>query len=180
MKIKLFHTVFLLFTLILLFQHKLKAQDVHFSQFSETPLLINPAQTALNNNIRIIMNYRNQWRSVATPFVTSAVSGEFAIHHKRNNDNYLGIGVQALSDKGGDTKIGTNLVQLSLSGIIKVADNNRLSLGLIGGIGQRTINTANLQWGSQYDMGNYSYNSNINAGESLITNSFAYPDLAVV
>ena len=177
MKIKLLNSINLLVILILLFQHKLKAQDYHFSQYNETPLLINPAQTALHNDIRIIMNYRNQWSSVTSPFVTYAVSSEFAINHKRWSTNYLGLGVQVLSDKAGAGKVGKNLALLSLNGILKVAENNKLSLGLIGGFGQRTVNTSNLQWGSQYDATNYSFNSSIASGETSTANSFFYPDL---
>ena len=154
-------------------QAKLNAQDFHFSQFRETPMLINPAQTALNKDVRIIVNYKDQWRSVAAPFKTYAISGEFAVNHKRGKDNYLGIGLQIVRDQAGDAKIGTTLGMLSINGVLKMAEFNKLSVGIIGGIGQRSINASALQWGSQYDGANF--NSAIASGED-IPKAFVYPD----
>ena len=151
------------------------AQDFHFSQFRETPMLINPAQTALNKDVRVILNYKDQWRSVSSPFKTFGVSGEFAINHKRGKDNYLGLGVQILSDKAGDAKMGTTMGLLSLSGIIKVSDAHKLSVGISGGVGQRSINTSAVKWGSQYDGANY--NGALASGEVTAPTNFVFPDL---
>ena len=42
-----------------------QAQDIHFSQFYQSPLNLNPALTGVMNcNHRIVANYRNQWASV--------------------------------------------------------------------------------------------------------------------
>lgn len=151
------------------------AQDFHFSQFRETPMLINPAQTALNKDVRVILNYKDQWRSVSSPFKTFGLSGEFAINHKRGKDNYLGLGIQILSDKAGDANMGTTMGLLSLSGIVKVAENNKLSVGITGGLGQRSINTKAIKWGSQYDGSNY--NSTLASGENATPTNFVFPDL---
>ena len=44
------------------------AQDVHFSQLSNSPLAINPAYTGLFDGYqRAIINYRSQWTSAASP-----------------------------------------------------------------------------------------------------------------
>ncbi len=48
-----------------------KAQDIHFSQYKESPLLLNPALTGNNNgDWRAGMNYREQWTNVAIPYST--------------------------------------------------------------------------------------------------------------
>jgi hypothetical protein len=48
------------------------AQDLHFSQYFNAPILVNPANTGFNpdNDYRIGANYRNQWGAVGTPFKT--------------------------------------------------------------------------------------------------------------
>ena len=46
------------------------AQDIHFSQANMTPLLINPANAGSEYTIRGILNYRSQWGSVSSPFVS--------------------------------------------------------------------------------------------------------------
>ena len=41
------------------------AQDIHFSQFYQSPLNLNPAMTGVMNcNHRLVANYRNQWASI--------------------------------------------------------------------------------------------------------------------
>ncbi|MFH1322164.1 MAG: type IX secretion system membrane protein PorP/SprF [Bacteroidota bacterium] len=38
------------------------SQDIHFSQFYQTPLIINPALTgSFNGQVRVLMNYKDQW-----------------------------------------------------------------------------------------------------------------------
>lgn len=150
-----------------------RAQDFHFSQFRETPMLINPAQTALQKDIRIILNYKDQWKTVASPYKTYAVSGEFAINRLKNDKRYLAVGFQILSDKAGDSKMGTTAGLFSLNSILKVADYQRVSVGLVGGLGQRSVSTADLKWGSQYD--GTSYVSALSSGEAIngITKNFA-------
>ncbi len=53
----------------------LQAQDIHFSQYNQAPLALNPALTGLNAcDWRATLNYRNQWASVTIPYVTYAAS----------------------------------------------------------------------------------------------------------
>lgn len=151
------------------------SQDYHFSQFRETPILINPAQTALNKDVRVIVNYKDQWASVATPYKTFAVSGEYAINHKKGKDSYMGVGLQVVSDKAGDAKIGTTMGLLSFNGIVGLTRNTKLALGIVGGYGQRSMDPNALQWGSQYQ--NSAYNPANPSGEVLTNNTFKFPDL---
>jgi hypothetical protein len=49
----------------------LKAQDIHFSQFSFSPANLNPAYTALfDGDVRFVANYRNQWFTVPVNYNT--------------------------------------------------------------------------------------------------------------
>ena len=171
MKIKL--TIITLCSILV--QLTVYAQDFHFSQFRETPMLINPAQTALNKDLRIILNYKEQWKSISTPFKTIGASAEFAVNHKRGKDNYLGVGLQFANDKAGTNTMSNTIGMLSLNGIIKIADAHKLSLGVLGGFGQRTINAASIKWGSQYDGTNY--NSALPSGEVIPSNNFSYSDV---
>jgi type IX secretion system PorP/SprF family membrane protein len=131
------------------------AQDVHFSQFRETPTLLNPAMTALDRDVRIILNYKDQWRSVASPYKTFAFSGEMAIGKKKNKNSYLGIGVNVFSDKSGDSQMGLTVGSLNLSAIVKTGENSKLGIGLMGGFGQRSVNYNQLRWENQYQNGNF-------------------------
>jgi hypothetical protein len=55
-----------------------KAQDLHFSQFFEAPLLRNPALAGLyEGDIRVQGVYRNQWNSVSFPYQTGSFNAEY-------------------------------------------------------------------------------------------------------
>jgi hypothetical protein len=58
-----------------LFQNKCVAQHIHFSQFSETPLLRNPALAGIfYGDFRVQAVFRNQWSSVTVPFENSSLN----------------------------------------------------------------------------------------------------------
>lgn len=152
-----------------------QAQDIHFSQYRETPLLINPAQTALNKDIRIVLNYKDQWRSFVSPYKTFAFSGETKINSKQNKNNYIGLGLQFYSDKAGDSKMRSTTGSINISGIITLNEKSKLGLGIMGGFGQRTIDYSSLQWESQYV--GMAYNPNAPSGEQEGANSYTYPDV---
>src|SRR5687768_4152688 len=83
----------------------LSAQDVHFSQFPLAPLFINPGNAGAENKIRGILNYREQWKSVASPYKTVGASFDMRIHE--SNSGFFAGGITFFSDKAGDAKMGT-------------------------------------------------------------------------
>ncbi len=152
------------------------AQDVHFSQFRETPILLNPGRTALDRDLRVILNYKDQWRSVASPYKTFAFSGEMAINKKKSKGSYLGLGIQVFSDKSGDSKMGITVASLNLSAIIKTGENSKLGVGIMGGFGQRSVSYSALRWENQYVAGEY--NAAAATGEPNGVASYTLPDAA--
>ncbi|CAN5907032.1 hypothetical protein BH11BAC7_BH11BAC7_22390 [soil metagenome] len=145
-KIKLFFLAATLFLLPLF----LSAQDIHFSQLTQTPLLLNPAETALSHEFMAIINYKDQWKSVTSnPFRTFNVSADMA-YNKKKGGNHLGIGIDIFSDKAGDGAMGTTTGQLHLSGIVAANDYNLISAGIYGGFGQRSLSYDKFYWDNQY------------------------------
>ena len=61
------------------------AQDVHFSHFSHSPLILNPAMAGANFQMQGIINYRNQWKQVAVPFTTTAASFDMRLNANKRN-----------------------------------------------------------------------------------------------
>src|SRR4051812_39641774 len=107
----------------------LSAQDIHFSQTTETPVLINPSQAGLGNDVRAYVNYKDQWRSVVSaPYKTINASADFALL-KGHNGSHMGIGVDLFNDKAGDANMVTSIGQLHVAGILAAADNNLISVG---------------------------------------------------
>ncbi len=153
------------------------AQDIHFSQFSETPQLINPANTGVfDGRIRAIVNYRNQWMAMGHSYNTAAGSVDAPILNKKANKAHLGMGLNFFSDKAGDAKIGLTEVAISFSGIIPVTRLSVLSLGISAGGAQHKADYSALYWGNQYD--GTGFNRQINPNEPTTFTSNFYTDLS--
>lgn len=116
-------TFFLLFFGI----SSLNGQDIHFSQYFNSPLNLNPAQTGnFDGDWRIAGNYRNQWKALALPYRTSSVSYDRQIYVKQH---HLSAGIVLVNDESGDVRLKSN--QLFLSGAYhRTINNNALSIGV--------------------------------------------------
>ncbi len=84
-----------------------RAQEVQFSQFYQSPLHLSPSYAGSTNGSRVVMNYRNQWPEISNSFVTLNFS----------YDQYLpkiksGIGVSLITDKKGE--LDYNMTSLGL------------------------------------------------------------------
>lgn len=105
----------LLFGLYFLKPTTIQAQDVHFSQFFEAPLLRNPSLAGLfQGDIRFQGIYRSQWASVTTPFTT----GSFSFEYKKqvgSADDFVTYGTQLLFDKAGAAALTTTNVMPSFN-----------------------------------------------------------------
>jgi type IX secretion system PorP/SprF family membrane protein len=163
------------FCLILLYAMTIPcmAQDIHFSQFWMTPLLLNPAQAGSQQNMRAAVNYRDQWSSVAQPYKTGNVSFDMKLG-KNDKKVFSGIGVNISQDKAGDAQLKTFQASLSYACHVHLNDKSTLGLGLYAGIIQRSISTASLQWMNQYD--GTGYNSSMASGETSTANSLTRVD----
>ena len=167
---------YLLLPVILVSSKGIIAQDIHFSQIFETPLLRNPSLAGLfNGDVRMQSVYRTQWNTVTVPYQTTSLSGEF----KRkigSADDFITLGGQILYDKAGTIALTSTYVlpainyQKSLS-----ADRNMyLSLGFMGGLVQRRFDRSKMTTNNQFD--GTGYNGSSNDGETLPSTSYAYFD----
>ncbi len=165
--------------LILLLVSKGKAQDIHFSQFFEAPLLRNPSLAGIfAGDIRFQGVYRNQWASVTVPYKT----GSFNLEYKQpigKGDDFLTTGMQLVYDKAGSTNFTTTNVlpavnyHKSLSGY----KSQYLSLGFMGGLVQRRIDRSKVTTNNHFD-GN-GYNPGLGDGETFSKTNFSYWDASV-
>jgi type IX secretion system PorP/SprF family membrane protein len=162
------------------------SQDIHFSQFNESPLTLNPALTAATVDMRAILNYRNQWKSVTVPYETYGASFEMKARlmqwkkqahttgtfskAKKN----LALGLNFFRDKAGDAAMGTTQANLTIATNLNIDENNSIGAGIQGGIAQRSISYAKIKWDNQYN--GTSYNSALPSGESTVPSSFIYGD----
>lgn len=133
------------------------AQDIHFTQFEASPLIVNPAFTGnFDGTFRAAAIYRDQWRSVTIPFTTIAASIDAPIVHDLSIDDYLAAGVQFYSDKAGDGNLSNTSVLASvayhkfLGGSGRRDPRSLLTIGLQGGYTQKSIDVSKLYFGDEF------------------------------
>jgi type IX secretion system PorP/SprF family membrane protein len=140
------------------------AQDIHFSQYPETPSAFNPALAGVTYNTRVVANFKNQWSSVANKYQTMALSFDQTIKHKKLRASYFAVAFNIFKDVAGDAKLSTLNPNLGISYIQRVSKKMKLSGGVQSGFFYRTLDASNLRFDRQYD--GYSYNPNLPTGES--------------
>lgn len=164
-----------LIILICLFSFGIQAQDLHFSQVDQTPLLVNPAQTGSEAPIRAGLNYRTQWKSLASPFQTMAAGFDARLQKvQRRSNGFFALGLQVYNDQTGDLSIRTSQISLNGAYHLSLGRNSTLGLGIYAGLGQRSIDGNNGRWGNQYN--GLAYDPSILSGEPLPTTQFSFKD----
>jgi len=83
---------------------ELIAQDLHFSQFFNNPLLTNPANTGFipDADYRFGASYRNQYSNImAVPYKTMSIYGDAQVFRNRIETGWLGLGGVIIRDVAG-------------------------------------------------------------------------------
>jgi type IX secretion system PorP/SprF family membrane protein len=167
------------FLLLILCCGKVAAQDIHFSQVFETPLLRNPALAGIfSGDIRVQSVYRNQWNSVTTPYITGSLNAEYKKPVGRGDD-FLTLGGQILYDKAGTISLqSTHLLPvINYHKSLNAEKNRYLSLGFMGGWVQRSIDRSKVTTNNQYD--GTGFNPGLSDGETFPRNAYSYLDASV-
>jgi type IX secretion system PorP/SprF family membrane protein len=153
------------------------AQDVHFSQFYNSPLTLNPALSgAIQGDQRFALIHRSQWQSMGAPFRTFSFSYDAPLFRGKMSGRYLGIGGNGYSDKAGNTGFGDTQANLSVAYGLKSTNDAVLAFGLQGGYGQRSATLEGMRWDAQYDGSGYDPSRSTN--ESMSSSSTGFVDLS--
>jgi type IX secretion system PorP/SprF family membrane protein len=166
-------------SILLLLTVPVRSQDIHFSQFFETPLLRNPSLAGIfSGDIRVQSVYRNQWNSVTDAYHT----GSFNIEYKRSfgkADDFITLGGQVLYDKAGTIAMTSThiLPVLNYQKSLSTERNMYLSLGFMGGLVQRRIDQSKITTNSQYN--GTGYDPSAGNGENITKPSYSYFDASV-
>ena len=152
------------------------AQDVHFSQFYNNALFLNPANTGSieRGELRFTGLQRTQWRSVTKPFNSFYLSGDIAAPFKME---HLGLGLSLMNDLAGDSRFRTFSAQGFVASGLPVGDGNKeLRGGIQFGFTQKTIDDRDLRYDAQYN--GSLYDPSRNTLETGAYNKVAHLDLA--
>jgi type IX secretion system PorP/SprF family membrane protein len=165
------------------------SQDIHFSQYNETPSLVNPALTGSQYVMRASLNYKDQWGSVTVPYRTYGASVEmkfkasswdkvdpYRTKSYKKAFNRLAGGLSFFGDKAGDGAMATNLVNLSLATYIKTGEFSMMSFGAQGGMVQKSVDFNKFVFSNQYNGSTYDKTPAI--GEDYSSHNVMYADLS--
>ncbi|MCF8236814.1 MAG: PorP/SprF family type IX secretion system membrane protein [Saprospiraceae bacterium] len=117
----------------------LPAQDVHFTQFTMSPLMLNPANTgAFFGSYRIGGIYRDQWAHLSNSFQTPALYVDAPIIRGFRKTDWVGVGVNFFQDKAGIA--GLQFSGLQMSAAYHLSLNKKRSSVLTFGFGGGSMN----------------------------------------
>ncbi len=167
--------IFLLSSLLFI-ENKSFAQDIHFSQIFETPLLRNPALAGIfSGDVRIQSVYRSQWNSVTDAYKTVSLNGEYKIPVGKGDD-YLTLGAQVLYDRAGTIALTSThiLPAINYHKSLSAEKNMYLSMAFMGGLVQRSIDRSKMTTNSQFN--GTGYDGSLGNGETFTSPNYSYLD----
>jgi type IX secretion system PorP/SprF family membrane protein len=150
----------------------LKAQDPHFSQYFNAPLFVNPANAGNGiEYMRATLIYRNQWASVATPFVTEGFMVDKTV-------NRLGFGFLVVKNSAGKA----SLKQLNLAGALSynqpLREDNQITGALQIGMLHKSFDPNEMTFDSQFNE-DTGFDPSISSGEIYTYTSMTRPDVGI-
>ncbi|SHK86495.1 type IX secretion system membrane protein, PorP/SprF family [Chitinophaga jiangningensis] len=157
------------------------AQDIHLSQFYETPILRNPALIGIfNGDVRVQAVYRNQWNQVTIPYQTGTLSGEIKFPVGNAND-YLTTGLQMTYDRAGTSRLQSTQIMPAINyhKSLNADKASFLSLGFMGGFVQRQFDPANMTFDNQYTGGRFDPSMATGEEGKLALRGYSYLDAGV-
>ena len=156
------------------------AQDLHFSQFMNSPLVTNPANTGFipDGDYRLGVNYRNQWSTVmALPYKTMSAFGDVQVMQNQDQTGWMGIGGVILRDVAGSGNLTSTKIYGSVAYHQMLNAGSLLSLGFNVGWANKQINVSNLKFPDQFD-GKF-FDNHLPTSVILDANNINYLDMQV-
>lgn len=157
--------------------HAAFPQGVHFSQYFNAPLLLNPANTALlpASDFRLGANFRRQWTSVPVPFQTISAYADLQLLRNQNITNWLGLGLAFFNDKAGSGELSLTKVEGFVAYHVQMGQFSMISVGASVGTVQRTVDFNKLTYDRQWD--GFNFNRNMANGEDANIQRTRYMDV---
>ena len=156
------------------------AQDIHYSQFSNSPLNLNPAMTGtFRGDQRFAGIFRNQWSAVPVDYLQFSGAYDQRLH--RRGQAYAptnwALGGLLNYDRAGDGKLRMIQLAPSVSYTVPLARRHGLALGANVSIAQRAFSADALQFSSQYS--NKRFDASRPSNERFDEMSIWYPNAAL-
>ena len=161
----------------------LKAQDVVFSQFANTTIMINPAITGnYLGVVRTTLNQRVQYASFGLPYNTSILTVDKSIKRKGKRRDRISYGAYAVNDRAySNDRIELRQYSISL-GYHKLLERKKykhkfLSIGVQNGLASRRAFLDNFTFDSQ--LTTEGFDKSLDNQERFQRESFSYPTMNI-
>ena len=156
------------------------AQDLHFSQFFNNPLLTNPANTGFipDADYRLGASYRNQYSNVmSVPYKTMSVFGDAQVFRNKIENGWLGLGGVILYDVAGTGSLTSTKAYASIAYHQELGLSSLLTAGFNVGWANKRIDQNKLTYPDQFD-GKF-FDGTLPTSVVLVNNNISYFDLQV-
>lgn len=124
--------------LVLLFSSSLNGQDPVYSQFYNSPILINPAFAGNTRGALVSINYRNQWPSIDNAYET------FSLAYDQRWNRSSGVGLYVTTDAAGNGALKTTKLGGIYSYRIRIQDEVFIKGAIDVAYGQSRIDQTKL------------------------------------
>jgi type IX secretion system PorP/SprF family membrane protein len=153
-----------------------RGQDLHISQFTLSPLMLNPASSGAVQLRDLTVTHRNQWASISNPFRTFALAANTRFGDlDKQRRGFWGAGLLAFNDQAGDGNLRTNAAGLNLAYHVRLSRFQHIGFGMQGMYMSRFVDYSKFQWASQYD--GAAYNPYEASGETGFVQNFGFVDV---
>lgn len=155
------------------------AQDLHFSQFFNSPLTTNPANTGFlpENDYRLGANYRQQWASLPAQFKTMSIFGDAQVFRDRFESGWVGLGGVILRDVAGSGNLTSTKVYGSAAYHQMLGSTGLLSVGFNLGWANKRVDVTKFTFDNQWN-GKF-FDAGAPSGENFAATSINYLDVQV-
>ena len=174
---KLFkHTMRKIFPVLILLittASSINAQDVHFSQFYNAPMTLNPGLTGIfGGDVRMTALYRSQWSSVPVDFMTFSGAVDKKFLGKNSRQGFFSGGFIFNYDQASPTS-KMQAINVGLTGSYTKTITSRIfgTGGLQLGFNQRSFKLEDLTFNNQYDPLREWFDGSLPTRENLLNTS---------
>jgi type IX secretion system PorP/SprF family membrane protein len=153
------------------------AQDLHYTQYINAPLNLNPATTFNDADFRFVFNNRSQWKAVTVPYKTFSVSADMKAFGIGQFQPNTAFGILINNDVAGDSKLHTTNITGSFAyqfAFDKKA-TNYLTAGIQFGYTQKSFDITDLTFNNQFT-GDV-FDPSAPTGEPVTNDKMSYFDL---
>ena len=157
-----------------------QAQDLHFSQFFNSPLTTNPANTGFIPDVdyRLGAHFRNQYASIlASPYKTLSIFADGQLMRDRFENGWLGVGAVLLNDQAGSGGLKSTKIYGSIAYHQMLGSGSLLSAGFNLGWVNKRVDLSKLTFPDQFN--GIFFDNSLSTGVTLANSSVSYFDMQV-